>query len=54
MFRFYIVAIRSPGIIRLQMHWLDKLHATTGRLVGASHPSLLDVAQLMSVIPWPA
>lgn len=51
MFRFYVLALRSLGIISLQMNGLEKVQAATGRLIVANHPSLLDVVLLMSVIP---
>jgi 1-acyl-sn-glycerol-3-phosphate acyltransferase len=49
-FRVFVGLMVRTGVLSLEVHGLDKLHRSGGRLVVANHPSLVDVVFLMSFI----
>lgn len=49
-FRFFVGLMVRTGVLSLEVHGLDKLHRSGGRLVVANHPSLVDVVFLISFI----
>jgi len=48
--RFYMVVLRRLGVMRLQVHGVEKL-GEPGLLVVANHPTLIDALILMSFMP---
>lgn len=50
-FRLYLWALQFLGLIRLQITAPEKLLKSSGKMIIANHPSLLDVVILMALIP---
>jgi 1-acyl-sn-glycerol-3-phosphate acyltransferase len=49
LFRFFVTLMRTVGVLRLEVHGLEKLKRP-GLLIVANHPSLVDVLFLISLI----
>ncbi|MBI2255700.1 MAG: 1-acyl-sn-glycerol-3-phosphate acyltransferase [Proteobacteria bacterium] len=49
-FRFFVGMLEWLGIIKLEVHGREALQSSSGRLIIANHPTLLDVVILMSLI----
>ncbi len=50
-FQFYIGMLQVLGLIRLKVDGTQALAETTGRLVVANHPTILDVVLLIALLP---
>src|SRR5712671_4900874 len=48
-FRFYIELMRGIGLLTYEVQGLDRLRAR-GRLIAASHPTLIDVVFMVSLL----
>ncbi len=50
-FRFFMGLMQTVGIMRFEVHGLEKLRASQGELIVANHPTLVDVVCLISLLP---
>jgi 1-acyl-sn-glycerol-3-phosphate acyltransferase len=50
-FRLYVAALKVVGLIRLEVSGAARLGAMRGSLIVANHPTLLDVALIMALVP---
>lgn len=50
-FAFFIHFMETVGIVRLDLHGMDKLRNSRGELVVANHPTLVDALVLMAHMP---
>lgn len=50
-FRFYIAMLQRLGLLTIDIAGAERLTSSTGRLIVANHPSVLDVVILMALIP---
>jgi len=50
-FRFYLMMLRSLGLIRLEVIHAERLAACQGKIIVANHPTQLDVVFLMALTP---
>lgn len=50
-FRYFVWQMRVTGVISVELHDIEKLRASGGKLIIANHPTLIDVVVLMSLVP---
>lgn len=50
-FRFYVLMLQRLGVIKLDVIGVERLIASSGNLIIANHPTLLDVVLIMSLVP---